>query len=258
MGINAISPSVTALTLPSDGVSGTDKPTKLSGKAELLRGSENRAFAEQAGAKNGVAVNADKPLVKAGGVIVQVDETGTTGTAVGLAPETDRGALLDRVAESKDARVSTESKEIAPGYTVGDYKRYKSLVRLLQATDDPNAKRELQKRLKNELDRFEKAFIQEVNYGPYGSYGHSFEVSSNASVQYIEDREQFAQARLKAEQELSEFDRDRRQRANANTTKLFEPDGTLTQFGQAVFEQKRTRADLKFGRLLKPTVDASP
>jgi hypothetical protein len=200
-------------------------PVIQSGPASVV----NRSSALTVAGRNGITINPNATVVLSGNLLLQVRPGSRIVTAIGFTPQTNTAAIMDSIVFRKGLPGASDSTELIPGYTMGEYRNYQNLARELEKAQ-PNSgyARQTARELTAELLNFERAMISAFNEGPRAIFDPD-------SGRIIESSPQ-EQARLRESAEKREKERARYQCIKTDSVRTYaKPNGQVqTVFAAAV------------------------
>jgi hypothetical protein len=187
----------TAIARPSIGDGRLNKqfaPTMSSGPARVVP----RSNGTDAGARTGVTVNPNATVIQSGNLLFQTRPGSREVTAIGFTAQTNTAAIMDNIVFRKDLASASDSAEVIPGYSMGEYRSYQKLARELEKAE-PNSgyARQTARELVVELVDFEKAWVEALNSGPRASFDIDHGRFVVPTAEELAYREQRAQEREK-------------------------------------------------------------
>lgn len=128
--------------------------------------SVDRTTGLNAAQRNQIQVAQGARFATIGNLIVQINPNTNIVSAVGFSNGFNTGAFLDAVVFQKGLSSAPDYTEIVPGYDMGEYRRYKALLKESDQESSGIGSNRRARIVRDELTRFDRILLSNINDSP--------------------------------------------------------------------------------------------
>lgn len=141
--------------------------------------SVDRTTALNTAQRNQIQVKPGASFAAIGNLIVQIQPKTNIVSAVGFSSGFNTGAFLDAVVFQKGLSSAPDSADIVPGYDMGEYRRYKALLRESEQETVGIGSNRRARIVADELKRFDRILLANINESPRAIFDRELGVVVN-------------------------------------------------------------------------------